>query len=74
MHILSLPQDTTPAEIHVVSFAAATSGNEAWAAYYDSRPLAKNTIYYDNQFDVIPKAWATATLNEIVTMYTPEVC
>jgi hypothetical protein len=66
-------QDTTPAEIHVASFASATSGNEAWAAYYNSRPLAKNTFYYNNKLDAIPKAFATATLNTIVTDYTPEV-
>jgi hypothetical protein len=66
-------QDTTPAEIHVTAFAAATSGNEAWAAYYDSRPIAKNTFYYNNKLDAIPKAFAAATLNEIVTIYTPEV-
>jgi hypothetical protein len=48
-------------------FAGASPGNGGFAKYYDSRPVAENTVRTVNQYDMIPKAWVPANIDQVCT-------
>lgn len=58
------------ARLSVWAFAGPTPGNEAFAAYYQSRVGAvSNRIW--NPLDVIPQAWEVSTLEKVPDLYEP---
>ncbi len=52
--------------------AGPTPGNETWRDYYDGR-LGKATDRLWNAIDIVPHAWQISMLNEIPTIYQPEI-
>ncbi len=52
--------------------AGPTAGNEAFAAYLDSKIGAQVSRLY-NPLDVVPHAWMLSTLAEIPTVYAPDI-
>jgi len=50
-------------------YAGVTPGNVAYAEYYKSRPVHKNTATWANALDIVPYAFATMTMNELPDIY-----
>lgn len=62
----------TTANIAVLPSAGPTSGNKDWANYFDTQ-LGNSTTRIWNKIDIVPHAWELDMLNEITTLYVPEI-
>jgi hypothetical protein len=60
------------ATLSVLPSAGPTAGNAAFAQYSDSQIGAQVTRLY-NPLDIVPKAWTTSDLQQIPTLYAPDI-
>ncbi|MBW4429246.1 MAG: lipase family protein [Nostoc desertorum CM1-VF14] len=60
------------ATLKVVTFAAPTPGNLAFAQYYSLR-LGNTTTRVWNSLDIVPHAWNTSLLSQLPSLYAPEI-
>jgi len=60
------------ASFYVLPTAGPTAGNQAFAAYSDSQ-LGAVTTRVHNAIDVVPHAWMTSQLEEVPTLYAPDI-
>lgn len=63
---------STSATINVVPSAGPTPGDETWRDYFDEK-LGANTDRLWNAIDIVPHAWQLSMLDNIPTLYTPEI-
>ncbi len=54
------------------AFAGPTAGDADFAAYSDAR-IGEDTHRVFNPYDIVPKAWDIATLEQIPDLYSPDV-
>jgi hypothetical protein len=53
--------------------AGPTPGNQDFATYYASSPLGKATNRIHNSIDVVPHAWTISDLDQIPSLYQPNI-
>jgi hypothetical protein len=59
--------------IDCFSFAAPTSGDRDFSAYYTNSDLGRRSNRFDNPLDAVPHAWKAEDLNQIPVLYSPHI-
>jgi hypothetical protein len=62
----------TKAHLDVYAFAGPTAGDADFATYSESR-IGEDTHRVYNPYDIVPKAWEIANLEQIPDLYSPDV-
>jgi hypothetical protein len=61
------------ATISCLPSAGPTPGNQDFATWYANSPLGARTTRIHNRLDVVPHAWAESDLEEVPTLYQPDI-